>query len=117
MSAPETITALQEPLTRGAVQTCAKTPARFHTDLFCSLFRAFRPLGSEKIATDFALFDQAQNFAEFSHSLGRIEPFEVPSPDDRFAQHCAPSDEGNATVMTFLTVEVMSSPPNGRPIN
>jgi outer membrane protein TolC len=48
---------------------CAKTPARFQTDLFCSLFRAFRPLGSEKIATNLALFDPSPNFAEFSHSL------------------------------------------------
>ena len=54
---------------------CAKTPARFHTDLFCSLFRAFRPLGSEKIATNLALFDQSQNFAEFSHSLGGERAF------------------------------------------
>src|SRR6516225_9910479 len=51
---------------------CVKTPARFHTDLFCSLFRAFRPLGSEKIAKNLAMFDQSQNFAEFSHSLRPI---------------------------------------------
>jgi hypothetical protein len=52
----------------------AKTPARFHTDLFCSLFRACRPLGSEKIAADFALFDQSQNFAEFSHRARDPKP-------------------------------------------
>ena len=52
-------------------RTCVKTPARFHTDLFCSLFRALRPLGSEKIAKNFALRDCLQKFAGFSHGLGR----------------------------------------------
>jgi hypothetical protein len=47
-----------------------KTPARFHTDQFCSLFRALRPLGSEKIAKIFALRDCLQKFAGFSHGLG-----------------------------------------------
>jgi hypothetical protein len=53
------------------IQGCVKTPARFHTDLFCSLFRAPRSLGSEKIANNFAPRDCLQNFAEFSHGLGR----------------------------------------------
>jgi hypothetical protein len=46
-----------------------KTPARFDTDLFCSLFRALRPLGSDKIAKNFALRDCLQKFAGFSHGL------------------------------------------------
>jgi hypothetical protein len=34
-----------------------------------------------------------------------------------FVIHCASSsDEGNATVVRFLTIEVMSSRPNGRPL-
>jgi hypothetical protein len=51
-----------------------KTPARFHTDLFCSLFRALRPLGSEKIANNFAPRDCLQKFAGFSRGLGRNRP-------------------------------------------
>jgi hypothetical protein len=47
-----------------------KIPARFHADLFCLLFRAFRPLGSEEIAETFVLRDRLQNCAEFSYSLG-----------------------------------------------
>jgi hypothetical protein len=38
-------------------RACVKTPARFHTDLFCSLFRALRLLGSEKVAKDGARAD------------------------------------------------------------
>src|SRR5271156_4430090 len=53
------------------IQGCVKTPERFHADLFRSPFGALRPLGSEKIARNFALRDRLQNFAEFSHSLGR----------------------------------------------
>jgi hypothetical protein len=49
---------------------CVKTSERFHTDLFCSLFRALRSVGSEKIANIFAPRDCLHNFAEFSHSLG-----------------------------------------------
>src|SRR6516165_531855 len=52
-------------------RACVKTPARFDTDLFCSLFRALRPLGSEKIAKNFALRDCLQKFAGFSHGLGQ----------------------------------------------
>jgi hypothetical protein len=52
-----------------------KTPARFHTDLFCSLFRDLRPLASEKIAKNFALRDCLQKFAGFSRGLGRLHPF------------------------------------------
>src|ERR1700747_727150 len=63
---------------RASGQGCVKTPARFHTDLFCSLFRAPRSLGSEKIANNFAPRDCLQNFAEFSHGLGRLDP--SPSP-------------------------------------
>jgi hypothetical protein len=50
-------------------RACVKTPTRFDTDLFCSLFRALRPLGSEKIAKNFALRDCLQKFAGFSHGL------------------------------------------------
>jgi hypothetical protein len=53
-----------------------KTLARFDTDLFCSLFRALRPLGSEKIAKNFALRDCLQKFAGFSHGLAA--PFATP---------------------------------------
>jgi hypothetical protein len=55
-------------------RACVKTPTRFDTDLFCSLFRALRPLGSEKIAKNFALRDWLQKFAGFSHGLGRERP-------------------------------------------
>ena len=64
-------------------RACVKTPARFDMDLFCSLFRALRPLGSEKIAKNFALLDRLQNFAEFPHGLGRIDPFAERSAHDR----------------------------------
>jgi hypothetical protein len=50
---------------------CAKTPARVHADLFCSLFRALRAFRSKKIAKNFALLSQPQKIAVFSHSLGR----------------------------------------------
>jgi hypothetical protein len=50
-------------------RACVKTPTRFDTDLFCSLFRALRPLGSETIAKNFALRDCLQKFAGFSHGL------------------------------------------------
>jgi hypothetical protein len=49
---------------------CVKTSARFHTDLFRSLFRGFRPFRIEKIAKNLALLDLLKNFGEFSHSLG-----------------------------------------------
>jgi DNA invertase Pin-like site-specific DNA recombinase len=54
-------------------RACVKTPTRFDTDLFCSLFRALRPLGSEKIAKNFALRDCLQKFAGFSHGLDHAE--------------------------------------------
>jgi hypothetical protein len=41
-----------------------------YTDLICSPFRALRPLGSGKIAQNFALNDRLQNFAGFSHCHG-----------------------------------------------
>jgi hypothetical protein len=50
---------------------CVKTPARFHTNLFRSLFRDLRALRIGKIAKNFALLDRLQNFVEFSHRLGR----------------------------------------------
>jgi hypothetical protein len=61
----------------GIDPACAKTPARFHTDLFCSLFRALRPLGSEKIAKIFALRDCLQKFAGFSHGLDPKATYKV----------------------------------------
>ena len=66
-------------------RACVKTPARFDTDLFCSLFRALRPLGSDKIAKNFALRDCLQKFAGFSHGLDLQRSFgEVPraTPSD-----------------------------------
>jgi transposase-like protein len=79
---------LREAMREGALSPmgagCVKTPARFHTDLFCSLFRAPRSLGSEKIANNFAPRDCLQNFAEFSHGLGRFAPFATRSVYDRY---------------------------------
>ncbi|MGA7611448.1 MAG: hypothetical protein WCF49_14845, partial [Xanthobacteraceae bacterium] len=42
-----------------------KTPARFHTDLFRSLFRALRPSRDEEIMEIFAPRGRSENFAEF----------------------------------------------------
>jgi hypothetical protein len=100
--------ALVETATSATGRACVKTPARFDTDLFCSLFRALRPLGSDKIAKNFALRDCLQKFAGFSHGLGRTLPFcrrgaWVPSVKlerlDRQTEHCpwkrgAPSQMG-----------------------
>jgi hypothetical protein len=83
MSAPETIAALQEPLTRGAVQTCVKTPARFHTNLFRSLFRGFTAFRIGKITKNFALLDRLQNLAEFSHGLGGYRTYRRRLGEDR----------------------------------
>src|SRR5271155_1663068 len=47
------------------IQGCVKTPARFHTDLFCSLFPALRPLGNEKIEKKFAPRGPSQDFSMF----------------------------------------------------
>ena len=44
---------------------CVKTPARFHTDLFRSLFRVLRPSRDEEIIEIFAPRGRSQNFAEF----------------------------------------------------
>ena len=63
-----------------------KTPARFHTDLFCSLFRALRPLGSEKIANNFAPRDCLQKFAGFSHGLDPSPPFKIDPMNGRYAR-------------------------------
>src|SRR5271155_5535409 len=60
---------LRDPCRSALRPGCVKTPERFHADLFRSPFGALRPLGSEKIARNFALRDRLQNFAEFSHSL------------------------------------------------
>ena len=49
---------------------CVKTPAPFHADLFCSLFRALRTFRIKKTAKNFALLGQPQKFVAFSHSLG-----------------------------------------------
>ena len=68
------------------IQGCVKTPARFHTDLFCSLFRAPRSLGSEKIANNFAPRDCLQNFAEFSHGLGPKHAFKMGRMNGRKAR-------------------------------
>jgi hypothetical protein len=56
---------------------CAKTPARVHADLFCSLFRALRAFRSKKIAKNFALLRQPQKIAVFSHSLGGKHAYRV----------------------------------------
>jgi hypothetical protein len=50
---------------------CVKTPTHFPTDLFRSLLRGFKALRIEKIARSSALLDPLQNFAAFSHGLGR----------------------------------------------
>ena len=42
-----------------------KTPPRFHTDLFRSLFRALRPSRDEEIMEIFAPRGRSENFAEF----------------------------------------------------
>jgi hypothetical protein len=55
-------------------RACVKTPARFHTNLFRSLFRGRRAFRIGKIAKDFALRECLQNFAEFPHGLGRFQP-------------------------------------------
>jgi hypothetical protein len=52
-------------------RACVKTPARFHTNLFRSLFQGLRAFRIGKIATNYALLDRLKNFAEFSHGLGR----------------------------------------------
>ena len=44
---------------------CVKTPARFHTDLFRSLFRALRASTGEEIMKIRAPRGRSQNFAEF----------------------------------------------------
>jgi hypothetical protein len=62
---------------------CAKTPARVHADLFCSLFQALRTFRSKKIAKNFALLGQPQKIAVFSHSLGGLLPFPFQSRNDR----------------------------------
>jgi hypothetical protein len=49
-----------------------KTSARFHTSLFRSLLRGLRAFRIGKIAKNLAPLDPLQNFAEFSHSLGRF---------------------------------------------
>ena len=48
---------------------CAKTSARFRTDLFRSLLRGLKALRIERIAKNFALLDPLQIFAEFLHGL------------------------------------------------
>src|SRR3984957_12254296 len=57
------------------IQGCVKTPARFHADLFCSLFRALRTFRIKKTAKNFALLGQPQKFAAFSHSLRKQRTF------------------------------------------
>src|SRR6476620_2073298 len=47
------------------IQGRVKTPARFYTDLFRSLFRALRPSRDEKIMEIFAPRGRSENFAEF----------------------------------------------------
>jgi hypothetical protein len=63
---------------------CAKTSARFRTDLFRSLLRGLKALRIERIAKNFALLDPLQIFAEFLHGLGRFDPFAAPSGYDRY---------------------------------
>jgi hypothetical protein len=62
---------------------CAKTPARVHADLFCSLFQALRTFRSKKIAKNFALLGQPQKIAVFSHSLGGKRPYKGRLEKDR----------------------------------
>ena len=54
-----------------------KTPARFHTNLFRSLFRGLRAFRIGKIAKKLALLDRLEIFAEFPHSLGRQQPIAI----------------------------------------
>ena len=63
--------------TRSFGRGCAKTSARFRTDLFRSLLRGLKALRIEKIAKNFALLDPLQIFAEFLHGLDpkRAFPF------------------------------------------
>jgi hypothetical protein len=49
---------------------CAKTPARFHTNLFRSLFGGLKAFRIGKIAKNSSVLDRLQNFVEFPHSLG-----------------------------------------------
>jgi hypothetical protein len=56
---------------------CVKTPAPFHADLFCSLFRVLRTFRIKKTAKNFALLGQPQKFAAFSHSLDPKHAFEM----------------------------------------
>src|SRR6516162_508833 len=73
-SSRRTSTSYSLPVSR---RTCVKTPARFHTNLFRSLFRGFRTFRIGKIAKNFALLDCLQNFAEFSHGLGPTYAFAI----------------------------------------
>ena len=77
---------------RYCARGCVKTPAPFHADLFCSLFRVLRTFRIKKTAKNFALLGQPQKFAAFSHSLGRFYLFVTPSGNDRYLRiavvHC-----------------------------
>ena len=63
--------------TRSFGRGCAKTSARFHTDLFRSLLRGLKALRNQKIAKNFARLDPLQILAEFLHGLDpkRAFPF------------------------------------------
>jgi hypothetical protein len=71
-----------------------KTPARFHTDQFCSLFRALRASRIKKIAENFALLGQSQKFAVFSHGLDPELPFKIGPVNGREARESGLSAEG-----------------------
>ena len=95
------------------IQGCVKTPASFQADLFRSLFRALRPFRSKKITKNFALRGRLQNFAEFSHSLGRFDPFaEQLANDQNFRTTIIPGDRSGsspcANYGVFSPCEVLS---------
>src|SRR6516225_7624200 len=82
----------RSPRTSAQGPGCVKTPASFQADPFRSLFRALRLFRSEKITKNFALRGRLQNFAEFSHSLGRFDPFaEQLANDQNFRTTITPS--------------------------
>jgi hypothetical protein len=64
-------------------RSLCETPARFHTNLFRSLFRGLRAFRIRKIAKNFAPLDRLRNFAEFSHGLGGERAYKSRPGNDR----------------------------------
>jgi hypothetical protein len=54
---------------------CVRTPPRFRTMLFRSLFRGFTAFRIGKFAKNIASLDRLQIFAEFSHGLGGLRAY------------------------------------------